>query len=50
MSARGDPRTRGNTKLKVGIISANWGAIAHLPAWRVLEDEVEVVALCVLEH
>jgi predicted dehydrogenase len=46
MSARGDPRTRGNTKLKVGIISANWGAIAHLPAWRLLEDEIEVVAMC----
>lgn len=32
-------------KLKVGIISAAWGAIAHLPAWRSLDD-VEVVAIC----
>jgi predicted dehydrogenase len=35
-----------NRKLKVGIVSAKWGAIAHLPAWRVLEDEIEVVAMC----
>jgi predicted dehydrogenase len=33
-------------KLRVGIVSAKWGAIAHLPAWRVLEDEIEVVAMC----
>jgi len=33
------------TKLRVGIISANWGAIAHLPAWRAV-PEVEVVAIC----
>ncbi|MFC3172704.1 Gfo/Idh/MocA family protein [Novosphingobium bradum] len=32
-------------KLRVGIISANWGAIAHLPAWRTL-DNVEVTAIC----
>jgi predicted dehydrogenase len=32
-------------KLRVGIISANWGALAHLPAWRALED-VEVIAMC----
>jgi len=32
-------------KLKVGIVSAAWGARAHLPAWRTLED-VEVVAIC----
>ena len=32
-------------KLRVGIISANWGAIAHLPAWRTL-DNVEVIAMC----
>jgi predicted dehydrogenase len=32
-------------KLKVGIISANWGALAHLPAWRML-DGVEVTAIC----
>ena len=31
--------------LKVGIVSANWGAIAHLPAWR-LVDGVEVSAIC----
>ena len=31
--------------LKVGIISANWGAMAHLPAWRAL-DGVEVTAMC----
>jgi predicted dehydrogenase len=35
-----------NRKLKVGIVSAQWGAIAHLPAWRVLADDVEVVAMC----
>lgn len=34
------------SKLKVGIVSANWGAIAHLPAWRMLSDEVEVTAIC----
>ena len=33
-------------KLKVGIVSANWGAMAHLPAWRELHEEVEVVAIC----
>ncbi|MDB5444719.1 MAG: hypothetical protein JWQ97_36 [Phenylobacterium sp.] len=33
------------TKLKVGIVSAAWGAYAHLPAWRTLED-VDVVAIC----
>lgn len=32
-------------KLKVGIVSAAWGAYAHLPAWRSLED-VEVVGIC----
>ncbi|MEZ5708086.1 MAG: Gfo/Idh/MocA family oxidoreductase [Blastomonas sp.] len=32
-------------KLRVGIISAAWGARAHLPAWRSL-DGVEVVAIC----
>ncbi|MDI1436188.1 Gfo/Idh/MocA family protein [Polyangium sorediatum] len=32
-------------KLRVGIVSANWGAIAHLPAWRLLGD-VEVTAIC----
>lgn len=31
--------------LKVGIVSANWGAIAHLPAWRLVPG-VEVVAMC----
>ncbi|MET0241059.1 MAG: Gfo/Idh/MocA family oxidoreductase [Sphingobium sp.] len=31
--------------LKVGIISANWGAFAHLPAWRSLPG-VEVTAIC----
>jgi predicted dehydrogenase len=31
--------------LKVGIISANWGAFAHLPAWRALPG-VEVTAIC----
>lgn len=31
--------------LRVGIISANWGAFAHLPAWRSLPD-VEVVGIC----
>lgn len=31
--------------LRVGIISANWGVAAHLPAWRANPD-VEVVAIC----
>jgi predicted dehydrogenase len=33
-------------KLRVGIVSANWGVIAHLPAWRTLESEIEVTAIC----
>jgi predicted dehydrogenase len=33
-------------RLKVGIISANWGVQAHLPAWRALRDDVEVTAIC----
>jgi hypothetical protein len=33
-------------RLKVGIISANWGVQAHLPAWRALSDDVEVAAIC----
>lgn len=32
-------------KIRVGIISANWGVTAHLPAWRAHPD-VEVVAIC----
>ena len=32
-------------KIRVGIISANWGITAHLPAWRANPD-VEVVAIC----
>lgn len=32
-------------KLRVGIISANWGIAAHLPAWRANPD-VEVVGIC----
>ena len=32
-------------RLRVGIISANWGAFAHLPAWRAVPD-VEVVGIC----
>jgi len=32
-------------KLRVGIVSANWGAIAHLPAWRLLGN-AEVTAIC----
>ena len=32
-------------KLRVGIVSANWGAIAHLPAWRSVPG-VEVTAMC----
>lgn len=31
--------------LRVGIISANWGAFAHLPAWRAVPG-VEVVGIC----
>jgi len=33
------------SKLRVGIISANWGVAAHLPAWRANPD-VEVVGIC----
>lgn len=33
-------------KLRVGIVSANWGAMAHLPAWRLLADTIEVTAIC----
>jgi predicted dehydrogenase len=35
----------GKQPLRVGIISANWGVVAHLPAWRSLEG-VEVKAIC----
>ena len=31
--------------LRVGIMSANWGAFAHLPAWRSIPG-IEVVAIC----
>ncbi|ATB29241.1 Gfo/Idh/MocA family protein [Melittangium boletus] len=31
--------------LRVGIISANWGTYAHLPAWRAVPG-IEVVAVC----
>ena len=31
--------------LRVGIISANWGTFAHLPAWRAVPG-IEVVAVC----
>lgn len=31
--------------LRVGIISANWGAVAHLPAWRGVPG-IEVAAIC----
>lgn len=31
--------------MRVGIISANWGAFAHLPAWRGIPG-VEVTAIC----
>jgi predicted dehydrogenase len=31
--------------LRVGIVSANWGAVAHLPAWRAIAG-VEVVGIC----
>lgn len=33
------------SKLRVGIVSAAWGAKAHLPAWRSLEG-VEVTGIC----
>ena len=33
-------------KLRVGIVSANWGALAHLPAWRELHDDIEVTGIC----
>jgi predicted dehydrogenase len=32
-------------QIKVGIISANWGTMAHLPAWRGLPD-IDVVGIC----
>lgn len=32
-------------QVRVGIISANWGVQAHLPAWRA-NDGAEVVAIC----
>jgi predicted dehydrogenase len=31
--------------LRVGIVSANWGAVAHLPAWRAVPG-VEVAGIC----
>jgi len=31
--------------VRVGIISANWGAVAHLPAWRAVPG-VEVIGIC----
>ena len=31
--------------LRVGIVSANWGAMAHLPAWRAVPG-IEVSAIC----
>jgi predicted dehydrogenase len=31
--------------LRVGIVSANWGAVAHLPAWRAVPG-IEVVGIC----
>lgn len=34
-----------SSKIRVGIISANWGAYAHLPAWRSIPG-VEVVGIC----
>src|SRR5262245_24117736 len=43
--ATGKGRVGMTKKLRVGIVSANWGAIAHLPAWRTL-DNVEVTAMC----
>src|ERR1700712_5813697 len=39
-------KSMANKKLRVGIVSANWGALAHLPAWRLLGDDVEVTAIC----
>lgn len=33
-------------RLNVGIISANWGAQTHLPAWRAMGDRVEVTSIC----
>ncbi len=38
-----------DARLKVGIVSANWGALAHLPAWRLLGDQVEVTAICQIQ-
>ena len=32
-------------KLRVGVISTNWGMRAHLPAWHAQKD-VEVAAVC----
>jgi predicted dehydrogenase len=35
--------------LRVGIVSAGWGAFAHLPAWRAVPG-VEVTAICTLRE
>lgn len=40
-----DGRGMPPTPLRIGIISAAWGAKAHLPAWRSL-DGIEVTAIC----
>lgn len=37
--------TSGAGPLRVGIVSAAWGGVAHLPAWRALPG-VEVTAIC----
>src|SRR5262245_59217746 len=44
-ASRASIQKRTMNKLRVGIISANWGVAAHLPAWRANED-VEVVGIC----
>ena len=40
-----DKLPKAHLPLRVGIISAAWGARAHLPAWRSL-DGIEVTAIC----
>ena len=43
--ARCSARSNSPVALRVGIVSAGWGAFAHLPAWRAVPG-VEVAAIC----
>jgi predicted dehydrogenase len=37
--------TKSGERLKVAIVGASWGVVAHLPAWRALAAEVEVIGI-----